>query len=453
MTMTSSLSSSLSSLSATMKKQQQQQQQKKKKKKKKNLAFPSIKDTNRYHRRRGGEISVAACATQPRGRGEEAGAEKREINTNNKNNLNNKEYSFNASRRSNKLNQSSLTSRGKSVIMHSGGGGFSLSKLTSVLKKKTQSDFDRVISGTSKTREKLSYMDEILGLWRLEDLDDTLDDLEETLLSVDFGPKTAGKVLDTIRELVEDGKIKTGEDCKRALKETIVNILVNDGGDPTKMNVSDDEKIPTCVLIIGVNGGGKTTTIGKLSNWYKNAGAKVMMVPGDTFRAAAAEQLQTWADRTGAIMSKSPPNTKPGAVSYKAVDEAIAMGDIDVILADTSGRLHTNLDLMDELVGVKSSIKKREPSMPHEVLLVLDGTTGLNMLNQAREFGQQLGVTGIILTKLDGTARGGAVISVVDEMKIPVKFVGVGETMEDLQVFEPLSFVDALFPEEEAGDA
>ena len=451
MTMTSSSTSSLSSLSATMKKQQQQQQQQKKKK---NLAFPSIKDTNRYHRRRGGEISVAACATQPRGRGEEAGAEKREINTNNKNNLNNKEYSFNASRRSNKLNQSSkLTSRGKSVIMHSGGGGFSLSKLTSVLKKKTQSDFDRVISGTSKTREKLSYMDEILGLWRLEDLDDTLDDLEETLLSVDFGPKTAGKVLDTIRELVEDGKIKTGEDCKRALKETIVNILVNDGGDPTKMNVSDDEKIPTCVLIIGVNGGGKTTTIGKLSNWYKNAGAKVMMVPGDTFRAAAAEQLQTWADRTGAIMSKSPPNTKPGAVSYKAVDEAIAMGDIDVILADTSGRLHTNLDLMDELVGVKSSIKKREPSMPHEVLLVLDGTTGLNMLNQAREFGQQLGVTGIILTKLDGTARGGAVISVVDEMKIPVKFVGVGETMEDLQVFEPLSFVDALFPEEEAGDA
>ena len=450
MTMTSSSTSSLSSLSATMKKQQQ------KKKKKKNLAFPSIKDTNRYHRRRGGEISIAACATQPRGRGEEAGAEKREINNKNKNNLNNKEYSFNASRRSNKLNQSSLTclsSRRKRVIMHSGGGGFSLSKLTSVLKKKTQSDFDRVISGTSKTREKLSYMDEILGLWRLEDLDDTLDDLEETLLSVDFGPKTAGKVLDTIRELVEDGKIKTGEDCKRALKETIVNILVNDGGDPTKMNVSDDEKIPTCVLIIGVNGGGKTTTIGKLSNWYKNAGAKVMMVPGDTFRAAAAEQLQTWADRTGAIMSKSPPNTKPGAVSYKAVDEAIAMGDIDVILADTSGRLHTNLDLMDELVGVKSSIKKREPSMPHEVLLVLDGTTGLNMLNQAREFGQQLGVTGIILTKLDGTARGGAVISVVDEMKIPVKFVGVGETMEDLQVFEPLSFVDALFPEEEAGDA
>jgi len=454
MTMTSSSTSSLSSLSATMKKQQQQQQ---KKKKKKNLASSSIKDTNNRYRRRGGEISVAACATQPRGRGEGAGAEKREMNANNKNknNLNNKEYSFNASRRSNGLNQSSLTclsSRGKRVIMHS-GGGFSLSKLTSVLKKKTQSDFDRVISGTSKTREKLSYMDEILGLWRLEDLDDTLDDLEETLLSVDFGPKTAGKVLDTIRELVEDGKIKTGEDCKRALKETIVNILVNDGGDPTKMNVSDDEKIPTCVLIIGVNGGGKTTTIGKLSNWYKNAGAKVMMVPGDTFRAAAAEQLQTWADRTGAIMSKSPPNTKPGAVSYKAVDEAIAMGDIDVILADTSGRLHTNLDLMDELVGVKSSIKKREPSMPHEVLLVLDGTTGLNMLNQAREFGQQLGVTGIILTKLDGTARGGAVISVVDEMKIPVKFVGVGETMEDLQVFEPLSFVDALFPEEEAGDA
>jgi len=327
--------------------------------------------------------------------------------------------------------------------------GFSLSKLTSVLRKKTEQDFLRVQNGTKKTREKLSLMDEILGLWRLDDLDDLLDDLEDTLISVDFGPKTAETALNEIRERVSLGKIKTGKDCKRALKEIIVKILIEEGGDPTKMVVSNDEKIPTCVLIIGVNGGGKTTTIGKLSNWYKNAGAKVMMVPGDTFRAAAAEQLQTWADRTGAIMSKSPPNTKPGAVSYKAVDEAIAMGDIDVILADTSGRLHTNLDLMDELVGVKNAIKKREPSMPHEVLLVLDGTTGLNMLNQAREFGKQLGVTGIILTKLDGTARGGAVISVVDDMKIPVKFVGVGESMEDLQVFEPKSFVDALFPDDD----
>ena len=398
---------------------------------KQNATTMRKKDTGR----RRGEIGVAVAAQHRRRARERV----EEMNMNNNYNVNR--------RRGLTHSSSSSSSRGRERVIMS--AGFSLSKLTSVLKKKTQSDFDRVISGTSKTREKLSYMDEVLGLWRLEDLDDTLDELEETLLSVDFGPKTAGKVLDTIRELVEDGKIKTGEDCKRALKETIVNILVNDGGDPTKMNVSEDEKIPTCVLIIGVNGGGKTTTIGKLSNWYKNAGAKVMMVPGDTFRAAAAEQLQTWADRTGAIMSKSPPNTKPGAVSYKAVDEAITMGDIDVILADTSGRLHTNLDLMDELVGVKNSIKKREPSMPHEVLLVLDGTTGLNMLNQAREFGQQLGVTGIILTKLDGTARGGAVISVVDEMKIPVKFVGVGETMEDLQVFEPISFVDALFPEEE----
>ena len=396
---------------------------------KQNATTMRKKDTGRR------EIGVAVAAQHKRRARERV----EEMNMNNNYNVNR--------RRGLTHSSSSSSSRGRERVIMS--AGFSLSKLTSVLKKKTQSDFDRVISGTSKTREKLSYMDEVLGLWRLEDLDDTLDELEETLLSVDFGPKTAGKVLDTIRELVEDGKIKTGEDCKRALKETIVNILVNDGGDPTKMNVSEDEKIPTCVLIIGVNGGGKTTTIGKLSNWYKNAGAKVMMVPGDTFRAAAAEQLQTWADRTGAIMSKSPPNTKPGAVSYKAVDEAITMGDIDVILADTSGRLHTNLDLMDELVGVKNSIKKREPSMPHEVLLVLDGTTGLNMLNQAREFGQQLGVTGIILTKLDGTARGGAVISVVDEMKIPVKFVGVGETMEDLQVFEPISFVDALFPEEE----
>ena len=173
------------------------------------------------------------------------------------------------------------------------------------------------------------------------------------------------------------------------------------------------------------------------------------MVPGDTFRAAAAEQLATWAERTGAMMSDSPPNTKPGAVCYKAVDEACARGDVDVVLADTSGRLHNNSQLMDELVGVKNSISKRLPSAPHEVLLVLDGTTGLNMLNQARVFNEAVGVTGIILTKLDGTSRGGAVVSVVDELGIPVKFVGVGESMQDLQSFDAVGFVDALFPDEE----
>jgi fused signal recognition particle receptor len=309
-------------------------------------------------------------------------------------------------------------------------------------------DIARVFAGTSKTREKLSSVNDVLALWRLEDVEETLEELEETLLSVDFGPGVAMKVMDGVRARVERGECDTGGKVRAALKASIVDVLKS-AGDSMSIALNENQNEPSVVMVVGVNGGGKTTTLGKLSHRFAESGAKVMMVPGDTFRAAAAEQLQTWADRTGAVMSDSPPNTKPGAVCYKAVDEACARGDIDIVLADTSGRLHNNTQLMDELVGVKKSISKRMESAPHEVLLVLDGTTGLNMLNQARVFGQAVGVTGIILTKLDGTARGGAVVSVVDELGIPVKFVGVGETMQDLQSFDPVSFVDALFPEEE----
>lgn len=326
-------------------------------------------------------------------------------------------------------------------------GEFSFAKLASVLKKKTQSDIDRVFKGTSKTREKLGMVNDVLALWRLEDFDETLDELEETLLGVDFGPGVAGKVVDGVRARVENGEVKTAEQVREALKASIVDVLTS-VGDSQVIGLNENEGEPSVILVVGVNGGGKTTTLGKLSHRFAESGAKVMMVPGDTFRAAAAEQLATWAERTGAIMSDSPPNTKPGAVCFKAVDEACAMGGIDIVLADTSGRLHNNSALMDELIGVKKAITKRMPSAPHEVLLVLDGTTGLNMLNQARVFGEAVGVTGIILTKLDGTARGGAVVSVVDELGIPVKFVGVGEGMQDLQTFDPKSFVDALFPDE-----
>ena len=332
---------------------------------------------------------------------------------------------------------------------------FSVGKLTSVLAKKTQSDLDRVFKGTSKTRDRLSYMDEVLALWRLDDLEDTLDELEETLLSVDFGPATSTKVLDEIRERVEKGEISTGAEVKAGLKTAIVNILERANGGksgPASLTLNESANEPSVVLVVGVNGGGKTTTVGKLSHRFASeSGAKVMLVPGDTFRAAAAEQLATWADRSAGVMASYKEGTKPGALCYQAVDEALAMGDVDVVLADTSGRLHTNCDLMDELVGVKKSIGKRMEGAPHETLLVLDGTTGLNMLNQAREFHAAVEVGGLILTKLDGTARGGAVVSVVDELGIPVKFVGVGEAMEDLQTFEPVSFVDALFPEDQAG--
>ena len=328
---------------------------------------------------------------------------------------------------------------------------FSIGKLTSVLAKKTQGDLDRVFKGTSKTRDKLSYMDEVLALWRLDDLEDTLDELEDTLLSVDFGPNTSMNILDEIRERIEAGEIKTGPEVKAALKKAIVDILQRaNGGEEGTAPLNLAETSPSVILVVGVNGGGKTTTVGKLSHRFASeSGAKVMLIPGDTFRAAAAEQLATWAERSAGVMATYKEGTKPGALCYQAVDEACKMGDVDIVLADTSGRLHTNCDLMDELVGVKKSIGKRMEGAPHETLLVLDGTTGLNMLNQAREFNAAVDVTGLILTKLDGTARGGAVVSVVDELGIPVKFVGVGEGMEDLQTFEPASFVDALFPDAE----
>lgn len=340
-------------------------------------------------------------------------------------------------------------SRGASLTV---SAEFSIGKLTSVLAKKTKGDLERVFKGTSKTREKLSYMDEVLALWNIDGLEDTLDELEDTLLSVDFGPTTAMNILDVIRTRCEAGEIKTGAEVKAALKKAIVDILVraNDGKEgaaPLRLNEGDG---PSVIMVVGVNGGGKTTTVGKLSHRFaEESGAKVMLVPGDTFRAAAAEQLAAWAERSNGVMAEYKEGMKPGALCYTAVDEAIKMGDIDIVLADTSGRLHTNCDLMDELAGIKKSIGKRMEGSPHEVALVLDGTTGLNMLNQAREFNKMVDVTGIILTKLDGTARGGAVVSVVDEIGVPVKFVGVGEAIGDLQTFDPVSFVDALFPEDE----
>ena len=340
-------------------------------------------------------------------------------------------------------------SRGASLTV---SAEFSIGKLTSVLAKKTKGDLERVFKGTSKTREKLSYMDEVLALWNIDGLEDTLDELEDTLLSVDFGPTTAMNILDVIRTRCEAGEIKTGAEVKAALKKAIVDILVraNDGKEgaaPLRLNDGDG---PSVIMVVGVNGGGKTTTVGKLSHRFaEESGAKVMLVPGDTFRAAAAEQLAAWAERSNGVMAEYKEGMKPGALCYTAVDEAIKMGDIDIVLADTSGRLHTNCDLMDELAGIKKSIGKRMEGSPHEVALVLDGTTGLNMLNQAREFNKMVDVTGIILTKLDGTARGGAVVSVVDELGVPVKFVGVGEAIGDLQTFDPVSFVDALFPEDE----
>ena len=260
----------------------------------------------------------------------------------------------------------------------------------------------------------------------------------------DFGPTTSLKIVDEIREEVRAGKLKTGEQIRTALKASITHLLRQRGG-AAELTLGDAK--PAVLLIVGVNGGGKTTTIGKLANKFAQEGASVLLAAGDTFRAAAAEQLEEWARRSNAEMVRAEQETtRPDTVLYQAVDRAIS-SEIDILLCDTSGRLHTNYSLMDELAKCKRSIGKRLAGAPHEVLLVLDGTTGLNMLNQAKEFNESVGLTGIILTKLDGTARGGAVVSVVDALGVPVKFVGVGEGLEDLQPFDPESFVDALFPD------
>ncbi|GMH35353.1 hypothetical protein BSKO_03221 [Bryopsis sp. KO-2023] len=317
-------------------------------------------------------------------------------------------------------------------------------KIARVLREKAQGDLDRISKGTSKTREQLGIVDELLAYWTLESSEDTLEELEDALIMADFGPSIALKVVDKLRDRIREGTVKTGDELFSELRIAIKGLLMEKGG---SAELQFGEESPAVILIVGVNGGGKTTTIGKLAHRFVQEGAKVMLAPGDTFRAAAYEQLQKWADRAGASMSDFEEGKKPSSVLFKAVDGAIKSQEADVLLCDTSGRLHTNYGLMEELAKCKRTLEKRRPGCPDEVLLVLDGTTGLNMLNQAREFNEYVGLTGLILTKLDGTAKGGAVVSVVNELGVPVKFVGVGEGLDDLQPFDPESFVDALLPE------
>lgn len=290
----------------------------------------------------------------------------------------------------------------------------------------------------------MQVIEQLFAYWNLEDADKTLEELEDALIMSDFGPKTAFKIVDGIRDKVMAGQLKTGKQIRTELKASIAQLLQQRGG---SSELAIEGSKPAVLLIVGVNGGGKTTTIGKLAHKFSSGGARVMLGAGDTFRAAAAEQLEEWARRSGAeIVRAQSDKARPDTVLFQAVDTAVRSG-ADLVLCDTSGRLHTNWSLMDELAKCKRSITKCLPDAPHEVLLVLDGTTGLNMLNQAKEFNETVELSGIILTKLDGTARGGAVVSVVDELGVPVKLVGVGEGIDDLQPFDPLTFVNALFPD------
>lgn len=274
--------------------------------------------------------------------------------------------------------------------------------------------------------------------------DEVLDNLEEVLVSSDVGVDTTLKIIERIQQRVARDKYLGAQELDRILKEEIALLLSEN---QTK-DVIDFEtpvgKKPYVLMVVGVNGVGKTTTIGKLSAQFTKNGKKVLLGAADTFRAAAVDQLKIWGERVGVPVISKGMNTDPSAVAYDAVKAGVEQG-VDVIIIDTAGRLHTKLNLMSELSKIKRVMEKVIPDAPHDVLLVLDGSTGQNALIQAREFTKATDVTCLAITKLDGTAKGGVVIGISDEFKIPVKYIGVGEKMEDLQVFNKTEFVDSLF--------
>ena len=297
--------------------------------------------------------------------------------------------------------------------------------------------FDKIKAGLAKTRDALSATlgNVFTGFSEIDD--DFYDELEESLILADLGMDTVMKAVDQLRKAVREQHLKTPEEAKEALKQILVEML--NVGD-TELNLGTT---PSVILVIGVNGVGKTTTIGKIASQLVKQGKSVLLVAGDTFRAAAADQLEIWADRAGASIVRQHEGADSASVVFDGIQSAKAKG-ADVIIIDTAGRLHNKTNLMNELNKISRIVARELPEASKEVLLVLDGTTGQNGLIQAKQFKEIAGVTAVALTKLDGTAKGGIVIAVADALQIPVKFVGVGEKAEDLMPFEAKSFVDAL---------
>jgi fused signal recognition particle receptor len=298
--------------------------------------------------------------------------------------------------------------------------------------------------GLQKTKENFFFKvsKAIAGKSTVDE--EVLDNLEEALVSADVGIDTTVAIIDQIEKRVAKDKYINSTELNKILQEVIENMLIDA---PSSNSYDFHSELPTkpyVVLVVGVNGVGKTTTIGKLSYNFKNAGKSVLLGAADTFRAAAVEQLTIWSERAGVPIVKQAMGSDPAAVAFDTVQSAIFRGS-DVVLIDTAGRLHNKAHLMDELSKIKRSIQKVIPGAPHEVLLVLDGSTGQNALEQAKHFTAATDVTALAITKLDGTAKGGVVLAIANQFKIPVKFIGVGEKMEDLLVFDKHEFVDSLF--------
>ncbi len=302
--------------------------------------------------------------------------------------------------------------------------------------------FDKVKQGLSKTRSGfVGPLRTILTGKQLSS--ELLDQLESRMIQADIGVKTAVELVKDLRAAWERGEIETGDDTLQYLKDQLSAYWPNED---RKLHVAPSGGGPTVILVAGVNGSGKTTSIAKIAKSLRDDGRSVLLAACDTFRAAAVEQLEIWSDRLGVEVVKGKQGGDPAAVAYDACAAAVARG-IDVLIVDTAGRLHTQDHLMRQLTKIRNVVHKKIPGAPHEVILVLDATTGQNAINQARVFTDAIDVTGLFLAKLDGTAKGGIVVAIREQLAIPVKFIGVGETPADVEPFEPARFVEAMFAE------
>lgn len=305
--------------------------------------------------------------------------------------------------------------------------------------------FDKGVQKTKRSFfEKLSRA--VVGKSKVDD--DLLDAIEEALVASDMGVETTLKIIDSLEERVHKDRYVSLDELTDMLHEEIGKLLdISDGQEPAPFDFS---KKPYVVMVVGVNGVGKTTTIGKLASMLRSMGKKVVLGAADTFRAAAVDQLTIWSERAGADIVRQAMGADPASVAYDTVKSAVARG-ADVALIDTAGRLHNRIDLMNELTKIRNVMRKVIPDAPHEVLLVLDASTGQNAFQQAKEFSRATDITALAVTKLDGTAKGGVVIGIVDQFKVPVKFIGIGEGVDDLKVFDRKEFVDSLFSKEDFG--
>ena len=311
-----------------------------------------------------------------------------------------------------------------------------------VVEKEVEEE-EAIKKGLEKTKKSFfaKLKSAVLGKSKIDA--DVLDDLEEILITSDVGVETTVKIIDRIEERVSKDKYSSVNELNQILKEEIIKILAENSSDLDAFDVSEDA-VPYVILVVGVNGVGKTTTIGKLASQFKDGGLKVLIGAADTFRAAAVDQIKMWGDRVGVDVVSHGMNTDPASVAFDTVKKAVEE-KYDIVIIDTAGRLHTKLNLMNELSKIKRVVQKFKPDAPHEVMLILDGSTGQNAFVQAEEFTKATDVNSITITKLDGTAKGGVVIGITDQFKIPIKYIGVGEKVGDLKLFHKGEFVNSFF--------